>query len=171
MLRGHGLRLVLLAAMAGTIGCDRVTKHVATATLAGGADHSWLGDTVRLTYAENPGAFLGLGADWPAAVRTTVFALAALAGVAVVGTLWRRLAHAPAAVFGLALFAAGSLSNLVDRLAYGRVVDFLNVGIGPVRTGIFNVADVAILAGAALVVVFSRKSIRTAQPPALPPYT
>jgi signal peptidase II len=156
MVRRHGLRLGLLAAMAATIGCDRVTKHVAAATLAGGADRSWLGDTIVLTYAENPGAFLGLGADWPDAVRTTVFALAALTGVVVISKLWRRLSHAPAAVFGLALFAAGSVSNLVDRLAYGRVVDFLNVGVGSLRTGIFNIADVAILAGAALVLVFSR---------------
>jgi lipoprotein signal peptidase len=51
----------------------------------------------------------------------------------------------------LVLFLAGGLSNLADRLAIGSVIDFLNVGIGQVRTGIFNVADVAIMTGAALV--------------------
>ena len=55
------------------------------------------------------------------------------------------------AVISLALILAGGLSNWVDRLVNdGRVVDFLNLGLGPVRTGIFNVADVAIMAGAAL---------------------
>ena len=58
---------------------------------------------------------------------------------------WSRLAAA-----GLLLFVAGGISNLVDRIAMGSVIDFLNVGIGPIRTGIFNVADVAILAGIAL---------------------
>ena len=48
----------------------------------------------------------------------------------------------------MALFLAGALSNLIDRIAVGSVIDFLNVGIGPLRTGIFNVADVAIMAGA-----------------------
>jgi signal peptidase II len=162
----NGLRVALLAAMAGTIGCDRVTKQIATEVLAGTPARSFLGGTVRFEYAENPGAFLGLGAGWPTPVRTTVFALAALGGLAVVTTLSRRLRHTPMAVFGLALFAAGSLSNLADRAAYGSVVDFLNVGLGPVRTGIFNVADVAIFAGAALVVAFGRFGTRPASPAA-----
>jgi signal peptidase II len=51
----------------------------------------------------------------------------------------------------LAFIAGGGISNLIDRLIYGGLVtDFLNVGIGPFRTGIFNVADMAILAGALL---------------------
>ena len=48
------------------------------------------------------------------------------------------------------LFLAGGASNWVDRLVHGRVVDFLNLGIGPLRTGVFNVADVAIMAGLGL---------------------
>ena len=54
---------------------------------------------------------------------------------------------------GLTLFVAGGASNLVDRIAQGSVVDFLNVGIGPLRTGVFNVADMAILLGAGIFVV------------------
>jgi signal peptidase II len=46
---------------------------------------------------------------------------------------------------------AGGVSNWVDRLVQGSVVDFLNVGIGPVRTGVFNVADMAIMLGAVLI--------------------
>ena len=48
---------------------------------------------------------------------------------------------------------AGGTSNLVDRIAYGMVIDFVNVGVGPVRTGIFNVADVAIMLGVGIVVL------------------
>jgi signal peptidase II len=54
------------------------------------------------------------------------------------------------ALLGATLFVAGGASNWIDRLANGRVVDFLNVGVGPVRTGIFNVADVALMGGGAL---------------------
>jgi signal peptidase II len=50
----------------------------------------------------------------------------------------------------LVLFVAGGASNWVDRALRGNVVDFLNVGIGPLRTGIFNVADMAIMLGIAL---------------------
>jgi signal peptidase II len=161
-----GWRLALLLVMAGTIGCDRVTKQLASEVLDGTPARSFLAGAVRFEYAENAGAFLGLGAGWPAPVRTTVFALAALGGLVVLTTLSRRLRHTPPALFGLALFAAGSLSNLADRAAYGSVVDFLNVGLGPVRTGIFNVADVAIFAGAALVVAFGRLGARPASPAA-----
>jgi signal peptidase II len=152
------VRLVLLVAMAGTIGCDRVTKHVATTTLAGQPSLSLLADTLRLEYAENPGAFLGLGADWPLPVRTALFSVAN--GLLLIGiTLAAMRSQWPGpALLGLALFGAGGASNLIDRLAYGKVVDFINLGLGPVRTGIFNVADVAIMLGAALVVFAGYRS-------------
>ena len=53
---------------------------------------------------------------------------------------------------GLVLFIAGGASNWIDRVLRGSVVDFLNMGIGPLRTGVFNLADVAIMLGAALFV-------------------
>jgi signal peptidase II len=62
----------------------------------------------------------------------------------------RRMSGWPA--LGFALFVAGGVSNWIDRITQGRVVDFLNVGAGPVRTGVFNVADLAIMVG---VVVFA----------------
>ena len=148
-----GLRLVLLIAISATIGCDRVTKHVATTTLSEASTRSFLADTVRLQYVENTGAFLGLGANWPPRVRTAVFGvgngllLIAMA-VAAVRSRWRRWS-----VVGVAIFIAGAASNLVDRITYGMVIDFMNVGIGPLRTGIFNVADMAIMLGAGIVML------------------
>jgi signal peptidase II len=71
---------------------------------------------------------------------------------------------------GLLLFLAGGVSNLVDRVAMGRVIDFLNLGIGPLRTGIFNVADMAILAGVVILIVEGARNTYTppvSNPPAL----
>jgi len=66
----------------------------------------------------------------------------------------------------LALLAGGGTSNLLDRLLYdGRVTDFLNVGIGSLRTGIFNLADMAIMAGALLLVLKKRASAAGPSPP------
>ena len=59
------------------------------------------------------------------------------------------------ALVGMALFVAGGSSNLLDRLTRGSVIDFMNVGLGPLRTGIFNVADMAIMLGAGLVILSS----------------
>ena len=143
----RGVLICLL--LAATVGCDRVTKHLAVTSLAGYPDHSFLADTVRLQYHENPGAFLAFGASWSPAVRVLVFQFGnalLLIGLAIAASRrrWSRSGTA-----SLILFLGGALSNLIDRVAMGSVVDFLNVGIGPLRTGIFNVADVAILAGAA----------------------
>ncbi len=154
--------VALVAAALATIGCDRATKHVATTLLAGEADRSYLGDTVRLGYAENTGGFLSLGADWPEAPRIAVFTVAtglALLGLVAVAI---RDGFAGTSTVGLVLFVAGGSSNWIDRVLHGRVVDFLNLGIGPIRTGVFNVADVAIMAGAGLVAlgVFRRDSSR-----------
>jgi signal peptidase II len=155
-------RLSLLVVVTATIGCDRVTKHAATLMLAGTAERSYLADTVRLTYAENTGGFLGLGAGWPPAARTAVFVgltglvLIGLAGFAMrrAATTWQQL--------GVALFLAGGALNWFDRIGRGRVVDFLNVGIGPVRTGIFNVADVALMMGVAIFLVAEYRAWREA---------
>jgi signal peptidase II len=134
-----------------TIGCDRVTKHFAASTLAHSPAQSLMMDTVRLDYAENTGAFLSLGATWPAAVRTGLFTTGnAILLLAVVFAAARGRWSGQALV-GVALFVAGGVSNLADRIVRGSVIDFMNVGIGPVRTGIFNVADIAIMLGAAMV--------------------
>jgi signal peptidase II len=66
------------------------------------------------------------------------------------------------ATIALALCVGGGVSNLVDRLrSSGAVVDFINVGVGGVRTGIFNFADMAIMAGGFLLVIsLARKPAR-----------
>jgi signal peptidase II len=143
-------RLLFLLAAIGTIGCDQVTKQVAVRTLAGTPGHSFFADVVRFVYAENAGGFLSLGANLPGPVRMAVLTVAtgivlvALIALALAGR-WRGWQLA-----GLTLFVAGGVSNWIDRLVDGTVVDFLNVGIGPVRTGVFNVADIAIMCGAAI---------------------
>ena len=149
--------VVLLAVVAATVGCDQVSKRLAAVHLLGSPRQSYLGDSVRLEYAENDGAFLSLGAGLPRWARTALFSAGAallLAGCGVVALRhpWPRLP-----LLGLGLVLAGGLSNLVDRVARGSVVDFLNVGVGPVRTGIFNLADVAILVGVALFALGRRR--------------
>jgi signal peptidase II len=142
--------LLLLALLFGSIGCDQVTKAIAVERLAGEPAISLLHDTVRLLHTENEGAFLSLGASLPSGARFWILTVAngaLCAGLLIVLITRRRM---PSLQFAaLALIAGGGLGNLIDRIANdGRVVDFLNVGIGPLRTGIFNVADLAITAGA-----------------------
>ena len=56
-------------------------------------------------------------------------------------------------VVAWSLVLSGGLGNLVDRIINdGRVIDFMNIGIGSLRTGIFNVADVYITVGVVVLV-------------------
>jgi signal peptidase II len=149
-----GLRVVFLVLVVGsTIGCDRVTKHMATTLLADKPAQAFLADSVRLVYAENTGGFLSLGAELPPVVRTSFFTLATGLVLAVLLVMLFRSRGSFWPPLGLALFVAGGVSNWIDRVLTGRVVDFLNVGVGPLRTGIFNVADMAIMLGIALFVL------------------
>jgi signal peptidase II len=145
--------LALFALIVVTISCDRMTKHLAATNLAKAPRQSFLGDTFRLDYTENTGGFLGLGAEWPPAVRAGVFTVGTSLMLLSAVAIGIRMRASGAEAVGLALVCSGGVSNLVDRLARGTVIDFLNIGLGPVRTGIFNVADMAVLAGIAVFLV------------------
>lgn len=140
----------VLAVMACTIGCDRITKDLAARHLAGRPHASLAADLVRLQYLENRGGFLSVGSHLPPAARTAIFVVGtALLLLWVVVLLVQRV-QAGRSALAPALLCAGGIANLADRVARGTVIDFLNVGIGPVRTGIFNVADMAITLGVVL---------------------
>ena len=144
--------LTVLSLVIVTIGCDRITKRIAADSLAGRPRLSLASDCIRLEYSENQGGFLSLGAGWPHAARTAVFGFGTFVVLAILGIWGCRGSIAGRGVLGLALLWAGGVANLMDRVVHGRVVDFLSVGVGPVRTGIFNVADVAITFGSALII-------------------
>jgi signal peptidase II len=107
----------------------------------------------RLTHVQNPGAAFGLLSDSPAQWKIGVlisFSLAALAVVSIL--LWRNSHTLSTTGVGLALIMGGALGNLWDRVLNGRVVDFLDFYISGYHWPAFNVADSAIVVGAALLV-------------------
>jgi len=154
MKRTHRI-VVILMVLLGCVGCDQVTKTIAREQLAPGAMISLLHDGVRLERFENPGAFLSRGEYWPVAVRRALFTAGGMLWVSTaLGWALRARYARPSAIVGSTLVAGGGLGNVIDRLAHcGRVTDFLNVGIDPIRTGIFNVADMALMIGVALWIV------------------
>lgn len=146
-------RAVLLAAILVLgVGIDQATKWWAETSLDRTRVHSMAGDTFRLQFALNPGAFLGLGGNLsPEARFWLLTAVNSVFLVVIGGILIARWHMRPAQFVALGLLLAGGIGNLIDRITQnGLVTDFLNVGLGPVRTGIFNVADMAIMAGAGL---------------------
>lgn len=132
-----------------TLVCDQAIKAVVSARLATEPVRSYLNGGILLGYALNPGSLLGFGSQLPERLRFVVFIV--LIAVFVTGLLLYLLFNhkLPAGlVVGLSLLAGGGLGNLVDRLLHnGWVVDYVQLKIGPLETGVFNLADVAILAG------------------------
>lgn len=132
------------------IGCDQATKALATAKLKGEKPLTLLWDGLELRYAENSGGFLSLGARLPAPARFFTFVIAvAVALFGIVTLAIRDTSLALSKFFAMAVIIGGGFSNLIDRLALGHVRDFAVLGRGPLRTGVFNLADVAVTLGCA----------------------
>lgn len=151
-------RLGLTVLFSVLLGLDQVTKHLAIEHLKGRPSHSYLGDLFRFQYAENPGAFLSLGAGLSDSTRFWIFTvMVALFLIGTIVYLFRTAHLHRLAALGLTLVTSGGFSNLLDRMfrSEGRVIDFMNIGVGGLRTGIFNIADAAILAGVGLMMIHS----------------
>ncbi len=141
---------------------DQITKRMAIAWLMGQPPIIYWGDFFRLQYAENTGAFLGLFGEMSATVRTVLLVgFNSVILIAVTAFLFLPRDITRLVVWALALILSGGIGNLIDRIAYsGIVVDFMNMGLPWVsirgwepRTGIFNIADLAIVAGLALMII------------------
>jgi signal peptidase II len=158
------LAFVLVALL--TAGCDHAAKQAARTLLAGGQPHALLGGVVRFELVHNTGGFLSLGAHLAPALRDAFFLFAAPVGVALLAFFsFRGAARSRAALAGLALVCGGGLANWLDRLLnQGAVTDFVSVGAGPLRSGIFNLADLAIMAGVALLLFSDRFAERAREP-------
>jgi len=157
---------VLLVALILTVGCDQSTKHLARTKLNRFDSVLLLGGLGEFRLAENPGAFLSLGAALPPAVRTTVFTGATGVGMlALLGALLLRAQIRPLVFAGLTLVLAGGVGNLIDRIwRHGLVTDFLTLRCGPLQTGIFNGADVLVMIGLTLLALAAWQSPRAPRP-------
>jgi signal peptidase II len=151
-------RISILALVSFTcVGCDQTTKVLAAKFLPRNDMLSYFFDSIRLGYAENTGAFLSLGSSLPPEYRFWILTVAT--GAIVSGLLLYLIVNSNFGrieFVGYSLFFAGGASNIFDRATNnGAVVDFLNIGIGPIRTGIFNIADVVMMI-ALVAIVYSQ---------------
>jgi signal peptidase II len=128
---------------------DQLSKWWADNYLTHFAMNSYIGDLLRIGYVENHGAFLGLGSDLPDSLRFWIFVVAVgLVLLTLLVYMFKSRQQNSYSLICLGLIFSGGISNFYDRaMNNGAVIDFLNVGIGSLRTGIFNVADMAILLG------------------------
>jgi signal peptidase II len=145
-------RLALVATILATVAAGFAARAAALRFLTGRPPVECLGGAVRFVLTENSGAFLGLGGALPETARRAVFVgvIAVLLAGLLVWLLVTPGRLAPARSIAAGLILGGGIVNLVDRLPDGLVTDYVVLSAGPLRTGIFNLPDSAILAGALL---------------------
>jgi signal peptidase II len=143
------------------IGCDHAMK-IAAANWLPREGISLAADLVQLQLVHNHGAFLGMGANLPAPARIVILGgLVPLGLFATVVWLLRGAAVSRLQLAAIGLIVGGGLGNWIDRLFHdGRVTDFVSVGVGGLRTGIFNFADVAVVGGMLLLLVATHAAER-----------
>ena len=148
--------LIILLILFVSITLDQVTKKLAQAHLAGSETITFFHNIFLLEYTENTGGFLGLGSAIPESIRFWVFTvLVTIFLIIMFFYLVFSKSFTIRQIFTLSAILGGGIGNVIDRLLFeGRVVDFMNVGIGTLRTGIFNVADMFITFGAIFLVWF-----------------
>ncbi|MDR1899711.1 MAG: signal peptidase II [Treponema sp.] len=157
---------VTLAVFLANILADRLTKLLAVEFLKGKRPAAYLNNLVVFYYAENDGAFLSLGAGWNSYFKYLVFIIVPLGFCAAILVYLMVKEKETIRVVLLSCVAGGGTGNLIDRLCNEfRVVDFLNFGVGGLRTGILNTADLSVTFGAAALVILELAGGRARQKP------
>jgi signal peptidase II len=138
---------LLLGIAVAVVVLDQSVKAIVRATLGGGRVIELLGGAVRLDYTSNTGAAFGIFR-----AGGLLFALIASAVSLGIVLYYRRIAASPLVVrVALGLILGGAVGNLIDRLRFGYVIDFIDLRWWPV----FNVADSSIVVGVCLLVLYT----------------
>jgi signal peptidase II len=150
----NSARAVYLLIVVVVVVLDRWTKHLVALRIRLYANIQVIPGFFRLTHTENTGAAFSLFADSTAPWKTgLLIGFSVIALIVVSALLWKNHHTHIATGVGLSLIMGGALGNLWDRLARGRVVDFLLVYVKQYQWPVFNLADSAIVVGAGLLIV------------------
>lgn len=146
-------KLGYLAIAGGVFLIDQATKGWAVKTLRFGEDMSVISGFLNFAYAQNTGIAFSMLDDQGSTGRWGLSIVAIIAATLVLYFFWRTPRSDDRIMGALALLLAGIAGNVTDRLRLGFVVDFIDVQFGSWHYPTFNVADMAIVAGAGLLII------------------
>jgi len=133
---------------------DRWSKRLVAARIAMYAHIQIIPGFFRITHTENTGAAFSLFADSPSHWKTALLiTFSVIAMIVVLILLWRHKQPPDLSGIALSLILGGAVGNLWDRVASGRVVDFMLLYVKQYQWPVFNLADSAIVVGASLLVL------------------
>lgn len=163
--------LLIIFILALNIGCDQVSKSIVRKDIPDNKVIGYLGNHFTLEKAENTGAFLSLGDTLGGPLRDIL--LVGLPLIAVLGALVWIIVNTKITrwtLLGIILIIGGGVGNLYDRIFHGSVTDFMHIDFGFAQTGVFNVADMSIMAGMFMILIASyvkRKEEKVAEKKAI----
>ena len=141
--------IVLISVMLGSIGIDQLTKLLVLKFMELYESIPLIENVLHITYIQNRGAAFGMLAEnrWVFMVLSSV----AIVGIGVY--LFRFCRERMLLQMGLALILGGGVGNMIDRIAYGYVVDMIDFWPFDFWVWIFNVADACVCVGAGIVLL------------------
>jgi signal peptidase II len=144
-------RWILFVAIAlAVVVLDQLSKAWVVANLAQGEGFQVLGDWVRIVHWRNSGILFGMLPQ-----SAPAFAIVSIVVVVLIVAYHARAGRGLLVTIALALLLGGALGNLIDRLHYGSVIDFVDMGIGSWRFYTYNIADAAISTSLVLLIAMA----------------
>jgi signal peptidase II len=153
--------LIVLIVLISNVGCDRISKHIVRQKVDYNERISVIDHYLTITKTENTGAFLSLGNGLSEPVRIAFLIILPLIVIGVF--MYYMLTSSRLSNLknvGISFFIGGGIGNIYDRIMIGSVTDFLHMDFVVFQTGIFNMADVSIMAGIFILlldIIFHRK--------------
>jgi len=147
-----------VALTAAVIAADQICKWWILTSLMNPPKPIALAPFFNIVLVMNRGVSFGVFGGAPGWVSWALLAFALLIAGALL--IWMRYARGRLLTAGLGLVAGGALGNVIDRLRFGAVVDFLDFHVGAWHWPAFNIADAAITVGVGLLILDSLKSDR-----------
>jgi signal peptidase II len=144
-------RWLLFAALGvGVLAIDQLSKAAITANLAPSQSVDVLGSWLRIVYWTNSGILFGMLPQ-----SAPAFAIVSAAVVGLIVLYHAKAGRGLVITIALGLLMGGALGNLIDRLHYGAVVDWVDMGVGGWRFWTYNIGDAAITMAILLLIVLS----------------
>jgi signal peptidase II len=148
--------ILILSIVIINIGCDQVSKKIVRQNINPYQTIQLLSNHLTLTRVENTGAFLSTGDSLPKTAKNILLSLLPLLAIAL-GLIFilskQNISNGMLA--GFCFVIGGGIGNIFDRIMHGSVTDFLHIKFGGFQTGIFNMADMSIMVGVAIILIQS----------------
>lgn len=157
------IRVKAYSLAAAVFAVDRVTKWLIETRVSALDTYTVIPGFFDIVHSQNRGVAFGLFNNSTSEWRTALLIAVSAAALALVGAmLWNARRMDRLTAFGLGLILGGAAGNVFDRVASGRVTDFLEFYVGSFHWPTFNVADSAIVVGSALLLLDMLKPKRQA---------